>query len=222
MSIRDLFKKIGQNFFSVVYYLLFTRREYLVTSKLTDRDYMSMYRLRYKVYCLEKKYLDPNNYSNEQEKDEYDRYSEYIVLKKANEVLGCVRIIPYIEGNPPPFIREYKLFFDPITKYGKNIIEISRFILHKDLRKSMAFIHLLFGIYIYCKNHGIQYVAASIDEKGYRALTKRGLKFTKIGLATSYQGRTFPVISEYKELKKNILINLLTLRLFGGHEKKIY
>jgi len=50
--------------------------------------------LRYAVYCKEKGYLDPKNYPDGQEYDEYDDYAtNFAAFSKTGDIIGTVRLV---------------------------------------------------------------------------------------------------------------------------------
>lgn len=105
-----------------------------------------VYRLRYRVYCLENKFLDLANYPDEMERDEYDFHSAHILLKHRPSgcFIGTARMVLQDKIDP------YKAF--PVEKYlqvdqnlmdinkllRQNIAEISRFaVLHQFSRRRL-------------------------------------------------------------------------------------
>ncbi len=94
-----------------------------------------VYRLRYRVYCVENKFEDYRSYPNEMEKDEYDHHSAHILLKHrpSGRYIGTARMVLQDRLDP------YKAF--PVEKYlqidsdkmeidklpRQNLAEISRF-----------------------------------------------------------------------------------------------
>lgn len=94
-----------------------------------------VYRLRYRVYCIENKFLDLTNYPDRMEKDEYDHHSAHILLKHrpSGRFIGTARMVLQDRLDP------YKVF--PVEKYLQvdanlmdinqlprhNVAEISRF-----------------------------------------------------------------------------------------------
>jgi N-acyl amino acid synthase of PEP-CTERM/exosortase system len=101
------------------------------------------YRLRYQVYCQEKRFpgFEPENYPNGEESDEYDERSVHSLLvhRPSGEVVGTVRLV-LADPNAPdsPFPCEVhagrleKWSHTPMDRY--RIAEISRFILSAKLR----------------------------------------------------------------------------------------
>lgn len=82
-----------------------------------------VYRLRYRVYCLENKFLDLTNYPDRMEKDEYDHHSAHILLKHrpSGRFIGTARMVFQDRLNP------FKVF--PVEKYlqvDTNLMDINK------------------------------------------------------------------------------------------------
>lgn len=105
-----------------------------------------VYQLRYRVYCIENKFLDLTNYPDGMEKDEYDHHSVHILLKHRPSgcFIGTARMVLQDRLDP------YKAF--PVEKYlqvdtglmdinklpRQKIAEISRFaVLHQFSRRRL-------------------------------------------------------------------------------------
>ncbi len=95
------------------------------------------YRLRYQVYCQELNFLNPENYPEGMEKDEYDPHSiHFAALDQEDEIVGTIRLI---KGADIPFPIEVHCRLDiKINGNGllrKNLAEISRLAVSKKYRK---------------------------------------------------------------------------------------
>jgi N-acyl amino acid synthase of PEP-CTERM/exosortase system len=99
------------------------------------------YRLRYQVYCLEKRFpgFEPENYPNGEESDEYDERSIHNLLihRPSGEIIGMIRLILSDSKRPDsPFPVETHLNnIDDLLGYHvdrRQIAEVSRFILSAD------------------------------------------------------------------------------------------
>jgi len=96
----------------------------------------SIQALRYAVYCLECKYLDPARYPNERETDEYDPYSvQFAATNERDEMVATLRLV-----------RDSRLGF-PMEEHARTLsaeyhrlprdktAEISRLILARSYRR---------------------------------------------------------------------------------------
>lgn len=96
-----------------------------------------IYRLRFKVYCEELNFLNPANYPDGLEIDEYDPYSiHFAAIDHEDEVIGTIRLI---KGADIPFPIEVHCRLNvKINGNGlhrKNLVEISRLAVSKKYRK---------------------------------------------------------------------------------------
>ncbi|MDZ7798495.1 MAG: GNAT family N-acyltransferase [Patescibacteria group bacterium] len=132
----------------------------------SDDELKKTYRLRYEVYCLEKGYLNPENYSEKQEIDEFDKRSgtaSIIAIDRNNIIIGMMRIVPNDLYNPElPSESYYSL--KEYRKYNKNIAELSRFIISKTYRKNIRiYFGLVKGAMLYAKKCGINNFCISVS-----------------------------------------------------------
>jgi len=105
-----------------------------------DERINEIYRLRYKVYCLECGYEDPCDYINHLEEDEYDRIATHFCAleSRSNKIVGTARIIlPSAAGLPIfnyfPVDSELLLSIPP-----DSVAEISRLAISKEYRQRMV------------------------------------------------------------------------------------
>jgi len=57
--------------------LCWGERMYYFKEAQTQNEFQKFYRLRYKIYCLDEKWLNASDYPDKQEKDFYDEHSEH-------------------------------------------------------------------------------------------------------------------------------------------------
>ena len=106
----------------------------------SDSVMEEIYRLRFRVYCLECGYEDPCDYIHRKETDEYDGHSTHFCAleKSSSDIVGTARIIHPSHLGLPIFNyfdldSEVALGVDP-TKVG----EISRLAISKEYRRRMV------------------------------------------------------------------------------------
>lgn len=131
-----------------------------------DEELKKTYKLRYEVYCLEKGYLNPDNYPDKQEIDEFDKRSgttNVIAIDKNNTIIGMIRIVPndlYNSELPSESYHSLKEY----RKYNKSIAELSRFIISKVYRKNIKiYFGLVKGAMLYAKKYGINNFCISVS-----------------------------------------------------------
>lgn len=103
--------------------------------------------LRYRVYCLEKRYEDPQNYPEGLEKDEYDARSVHTILRHRSTgvVTGTVRLVLANEDDESAFFPTEAL--GVLRRTGRDDMwrvprrrlgEISRFAVSKVFRRRLG------------------------------------------------------------------------------------
>ncbi|MDR3632139.1 MAG: PEP-CTERM/exosortase system-associated acyltransferase [Desulfocapsaceae bacterium] len=88
---------IQDAFFTPGSLLLIRKR---LTQEKTSEEHMALYNLRYRVYCHEARFLNPDDYPDNLERDEYDAVSEHFLASNArnkNEIIGTVRLVRWSE-----------------------------------------------------------------------------------------------------------------------------
>jgi len=178
----------------------------------TQDELNQIYKLRFKVYCLERGFESESDYPNQCELDEYDVYSTHFIAKNDNETVGTVRLIL---NNPLGF---------PIEKYcnlnisaingidRRQVAEISRFAISKEGINSICYdrhhvvLNLFREIYQESKNLGITYVCAAMSKSLQKLLRRCGIVFFQAGPIVEYHGSRAPYISGIKSLEASIFM----------------
>ena len=169
-------------------------------------DYESLYSLRYQVYCHEAHFLDPNDYSDGLECDEYDAVSEHFVATNGNsnkEIVGTVRLVRWSEYLSFPTADHFQSLLDKLKflKYPiDSTAEISRLCIGKQYRRRAMdgllgvesftagadkrrkfpgiILELFKSMYLASKyNLGITHWIATFEDCLYRLLTQYGVHF---------------------------------------------
>jgi len=117
----------------------------LHTKVLTKDDdvinYESLYNLRYQVYCHEANFLDPNDYTDEMEYDEYDSVSEhFLTTDETNNqaVVGTVRLVRWSDHLKFPTVKYFQSLLEQLQRLKfplHSTAEISRLCISKKYRK---------------------------------------------------------------------------------------
>jgi N-acyl amino acid synthase of PEP-CTERM/exosortase system len=86
------------------------------------------HRMRYQIYCVERRFLSAEDYPDQRESDTFDRDSVHVgVVDGEGELVGTARIVkPNSAGLP--FLRHCSLFPEEtaLTEEGNMVVEISR------------------------------------------------------------------------------------------------
>jgi N-acyl-L-homoserine lactone synthetase len=171
-----------------------------------EKEKEMMYRLRYEVYCLEKKFVESNQCPDCLEHDELDNYSVQFVAIDSDVpeiVMGCFRLIL---NNPLGFPIE-KEFGVSLPSPNSSAAEVSRLILAPSARGNSRV--LLKGmcreIYLYCKENKVRYCYA-IAEKLLLILLKRlGLEFQPLNNGRWYMnGFTIPTVLDLQGIEEKM------------------
>jgi N-acyl amino acid synthase of PEP-CTERM/exosortase system len=95
-----------------------------------------IYRLRYEVYCLERKFLSADDFPDGLESDEYDPCSTQIAAYNLDDVIvGSVRLVQPTPSLQFPFEAHCKVFEDYKFPSREASGEISRLVVRKNYRR---------------------------------------------------------------------------------------
>lgn len=142
------------------------------------------FRLRHRVYCLEKKWISPS--PSGYEIDKYDKIaSDYLGLWQGNRLVGTQRLIV----RPNQFMVDANNEYDDIgstykNDFSLNCAEISRLAIDKQFRN---LIHPIFP------NESIGYAPLELIRLVYRTCIKRGVRFL-------YTGTTVEIMNFFRTL----------------------
>jgi N-acyl-L-homoserine lactone synthetase len=153
-------------------------------------------RLRFRVYCLEREYVDVRACPHGQELDEYDAYAVHLAaVDPAGEVVGTLRLI---SGSPLGLPLERHL--EPSTVRAVDqprVGEVSRFIVERRYcsvtpggRDVLAV--LFSALYQESERLGLTGLIAAMEPALARLLRWFGLHFAPLGPAIEYLGQVVP------------------------------
>lgn len=218
-QVKSSFRTI---FFWIFYRNVFSDFKFYITTD--PEEIKEIFKLRYLVYCEEYAYIDKKLHPDREEKDEYDKFSSYLVIRdEYNEIAASVRII----SNSPlgfPIQKHFKFNIDLSNLKEEKVVEISRLIVAKKYRRRHLIVFLLKGLSLFAINKNVQHAFCVIDEKLYPLLKKLSVPVRIIGDKQLYQGVTFPciiVISEWMEevRKSRMLRGFFTYKGFTFDEE---
>jgi N-acyl amino acid synthase of PEP-CTERM/exosortase system len=166
---------------------------------------------RYRVYCLEHQFEDPQAHSSGLETDEYDSRSRHCVLtyRPSGEIMGTVRLILPVGGGLESFTMR-----NIIAHCGGSLpvplattAEVSRFSISKHARQVLPLrrgasreagaarraeplmsLGLIQGLVRMSELHGITHWCAVMEPKMLRMLDAMGIHFTPVGEPLEYHG----------------------------------
>ena len=136
------------------------------------------FRLRYEVYCKEKRWLDPEEYSDMLEKDEHDQKSETFLAydSSSDRPIGTARLI-INDGYSPLHIVKHPSLDNSFNTV--NSVEISRMAILESARQGNVFIGLIRMLFRhileYCGN--FDYIYFSVEERFLKKVNQLGFEF---------------------------------------------
>ena len=196
---------------------------------VNDRQRVEAHRLRYEIYCEDRGYENPAEFSDGLEKDEFDENSIHGLVrhKHSNQVAGVVRLVlsdPSNSENPLPIELHCGDTFDhsildqfEFSRSG--IAEVSRFAVSsrfvgggsKEISgddPSRYFPHISLGLiamlFVGSLHHQITHWYAVMEPSLSRLLARSGIEFTPIGPVVDYHGRRQPMIAKVNDLLGNV------------------
>ena len=192
------------------------------------------HRLRYQTYCVERRFLNAEDYPNQLESDAFDRDSVHVgVLDADDELVGTARIVkPNSAGLP--FLLHCTLFPLETTfaQLGNTVVEISRVCINRrytrrrsdvfsdapepaesehaipshDRRRERddVFVTLVKALYHATKRLGATHWIIAIEKSLRRRIARYGLPFQLAGPEGDYYGCVAPYIMSLAELDQVI------------------
>ena len=186
--------------------------EYRVVKTLKEKE--DVFRLRYRVFCLEKKWLNPEEYPDGKETDEYDQHSvHFLAANDTAKIVGTARAIFPSELGLPVFNNFEDIAIpDDVERY----VELSRLIVAKETRGLTVTIGLLKSILNWCLYEGITTAFVIVEERMLNFLLRLGYPFRKAGPGKFYFGAyTTPAYVTLSELSKTLeLMDIKKQKLF--------
>src|SRR5258706_5263528 len=173
--------------------------------------------LRYQVYCLERKFEEPEQFADRLETDEYDRRSIHglIFYRPTDEAIGTTRLIfPELAGTGLPIqslLRKVDVDAASYFPIGTTA-EVSRFAISRDFRRrnsdrlalsdeveapasrdtecrsNLPCLGLIQIVLQMSLARGITHWAAVMEPTLLRMLAAMGIRFTQIGPRISHHG----------------------------------
>lgn len=179
--------------------------EYRIAATLKEKE--EIYKLRYRVFCQEKQWLNQNDYPDGKEIDEYDEHSVHFLAQKADEIVGTTRII-FPSDLDLPIVKNFEI---TISDHVERYVELSRLVVAKKVRGLEVIVGLLCSVLDWGLSEGITHGYAIVEEKLIRFLARLGYPFHKLGQGKVYFGAyTIPTCAVLAELSKTL--QTLTLK----------
>jgi len=192
----------------------------------------SVFALRFQIYCLESKFLSPEDHPGGLERDEHDAASAHFCeLDSTQEPVGYVRLVLPDGADRFPF-QQHCDRLDPGVRLpdpGESA-EISRLMVHSMYRRRrtdslpglvtdtdpapltgerrsnspQVLLSLYRQMYAFSVAHGIRYWYAAMERTLARSLRQLQFNFRRLGPEVDYFGPVAPYVADLRELEKQL------------------
>jgi N-acyl amino acid synthase of PEP-CTERM/exosortase system len=189
------------------------------------------YRLRYQVYCLERRFLRAEDYPNGLEIDVFDRHAVHLgVLNTDGEVVATARLVqPSASGLP--LFDHCSIFPEERSLHDaeRRVVELSRLCMSRNYNRRAgdgfhslqgasdrsegperrSGLDLVFALFKSCyqaskRRHFTHWIAAHEEALQRLMARKYGFTFRKIGPETDYYGQVTPYAMDLAEFDRVI------------------
>ncbi len=227
---EDLLEKVKKRFWGC---------DVAFPSKLVEnvQELEKLYQLRYDVYCLQKNFLDPKNYPDEKEMDNFDQYSLHFgAFDDLGNALGNLRLVRNSHIGFP-MLSHCKI--DVPDSILQNSGEISRLAVSKIIRKRQGdgeygmvmngnkidekpvtnladnrrrhrpdiVVGLYKSLYQTSKRQGITHWLAAMEPGLVKLLRRFYFNFEPIGPEVDYYGPVRPYIVSLESIEEEVYTN---------------
>lgn len=196
------------------------RAQYSISVEDSSEHLQEIFKLRYRSYCLEEKFLDAREYPAEAESDKCDLFAYHIVARdRKGRIVGYLRLIPS-DRCAAPTEEAFKLGTIR-EKYADKFAEISRLILLKEFRSTLLFLDLLSFSYHYSISRGLLAWIGSVEEWMITNIRKYIGDVTILGEPQYYFNTlNYPFVIQLDSIPKKIASSSRLLNLFFMSHKK--
>ncbi|MFO7656399.1 MAG: GNAT family N-acyltransferase [Bacteroidales bacterium] len=137
----------------------------------TEKELKSCYNIRYKVYCEEKRWLNPSGYPLGEETDEYDEKAlHYMAMDEDFKIVGLMRILRAQDYARLPYT-SHPAFKGKIPNIQKSA-ELSRFIVTSQKNRNHVIRGLFRTIYQNSKSLGLDRWVILVEPSLLRYFTR--------------------------------------------------
>lgn len=166
-----------------------------------ERDRNDIYRLRYKVYCAERRFESTLDHPSGLEQDALDPYSIHFIARIGSLPLGTVRLIT---RNPYGFPVENHCGIR-ISPHG-TAVEISRLAVSKETCRQAAIpqkdvvLGLFRELYRESSRLEVECCYAAMTQSLHRLLSRCHIRFNQIGEPVEYHGSRAPFMAKISDI----------------------
>ena len=179
------------------------------TRIITDpQDLQAIYRLRYRVYCEERKFLSSADYPDGTERDAYDAHSvSFATFDQDGRVAAAVRLVRQERERGLPYQEHCPLYDDAVLPTPAAVGEVSRLVLNRGYRTppgggstGTVVMEVYRAMYQHSREQGIRYWYAAMERSLVRMLARIGVAFERIGPEVDYFGPVAPYLLDLEAL----------------------
>ncbi len=163
-----------------------------------------IYRIRYKVYCEEYRYLDYRDYPNKREQDIFDRHSIHLVVRHNSGDLAATARLILGSDDGLPILRNFEIDYRLQPVDVNQVAEISRLIVARNYRRKHLLLVLIKGIYLLVKERHLNNIFCVLDDKLTPNLEEFNIPITRIGKSKIFQGITAPYVIHVNEFEEKM------------------
>lgn len=170
-------------------------------------------RLRYQVYCTEHGFLNPDDYPDQREVDQFEDRAVHTLLRhrQSGEIIATVRMVLADAADPNRHfpIERGEVLRHLLQDYGwaiprESIGEISRLAVVKEFRLPGVIVGLFKAILAMTARKNVTHWYAVMEPSLLRLLRQSGIKFTPVGPLVDYHGLRQPCVAVAEEVLANV------------------
>ena len=169
------------------------------------------HRLRYQVYCVERGFLNPDDYPDRREHDEYDRHSLHLgVVDAKGSLLATARLVK-VSVSGLPLFRHCRIFASETELYRETnrVVEVSRLCVSRQLRQDRSdrrsIVTMLYrALFQASKQNDFTHWLVATERSLQRLVTDFGFPFRAVGPFSDYCGEVAPYLMDLHEFEQII------------------
>ncbi|HEY7166730.1 MAG TPA: GNAT family N-acyltransferase [Candidatus Binatia bacterium] len=168
------------------------------------------YNLRYRVYCVERGYENPEAFPDGKERDHYDDFSRHFLIRsfESGEWLAALRIIKF-PFEALPINRVSQIEKDRLPDLGNaQVAELSRLcaiapkarLAFDEIGPVTSWVSMAFmrAARAYALENNIRYLFVLIADSLARILNRAGIEFLPVGPMSEYRGKRRPYVHDVR------------------------